>query len=473
MIFPSSQHTERISLKSPISVATATCLLASILTFAMVRLQSPAPALAPLITIATLFMAIKLPGAVFALYLLIPFYKGAVQPLFPIDITPVLAVICTLLALSYAWSAQSSNQGLVRQALLVWSLLTIVFIIGIAFSPDPSNAMLEVGSFILIVFFPCLLALRVGQNRVLLQQFIWATLGVALISTWVGFLALGSLAGGERLEILGSNTIGAGRAAILVPLLGACVISLAPRLLQVLLLISTPVALLVAIGSGSRAPLLMGLLTIVFVQLVVRKGQSKRIVVFALLFPLLLVGLQLPTVQERLPSASVERLQSSLDAFLGANDSEGLDDSAETRTVLWEFAWNSFQASPVIGNGTSSYVYQIQQVPGLNEVPYPHNLFLHMASEYGFVGLAVLLAFLSLALRNGLSTINDPWCAAVASLAVFALLSSQVSNGLFDNRWLWGSLIVLLMLPGAQLLKRRPVDVKLDRTMFETKLSDT
>src|SRR5699024_4762684 len=73
---------------------------------------------------------------------------------------------------------------------------------------------------------------------------------------------------------------------------------------------------------------------------------------------------------------------------------------------------------------------------------YPHNFFLHIGAELGLIGFAIIAIMVIWVLMRLYSRLRDPLVTAVAMLTLFALVSAQLSNDLYDNRWLWGMLLL-------------------------------
>src|SRR5574337_201965 len=77
---------------------------------------------------------------------------------------------------------------------------------------------------------------------------------------------------------------------------------------------------------------------------------------------------------------------------------------------------------------------------------YPHNLVLELGCELGVAGLALLLLTLFLAVRSARGLAAVPGDGGVAgtllALFVFWFLNAQLSGDVFDNRWIWLTLLL-------------------------------
>jgi O-antigen ligase len=123
-------------------------------------------------------------------------------------------------------------------------------------------------------------------------------------------------------------------------------------------------------------------------------------------------------------------------------DPEDRPSSIAQRAGLYRFAFELFVERPVIGVGTSGFEVRFRAEPGVAGHRYPHNLPLQLASEFGILGLALagalgVLPLLTWRPRTSVSV-------ALAALFAFLLLNAMLSNGLYENRMLWGVWLVLL-----------------------------
>ena len=89
-----------------------------------------------------------------------------------------------------------------------------------------------------------------------------------------------------------------------------------------------------------------------------------------------------------------------------AQRANALTDTKDIRLQIWPSAVREFQASPVFGTGSSTFLYYGRQFrnPGLQRDPIRvHNDYLELLAEYGVVGAAGLLFFLAAHLGWGLA----------------------------------------------------------------------
>lgn len=428
----------------PLGIVLAGGVLAVTLAIVAMRLQSVLVAVGPLIVIGAAVAALRLPGVVLAAYFYIPFYKGALQPMLPIDITPVLAILCFVLALPYFLPTSSrGSHALPRVILGLWIGMATLVVLGTTYAIDYALAVGRSINFILLIFLPCLLALRVGRDPRLVVQFLAFSLVLSLGVSAVGVIRLGAVVASGPFVELGANTIGTSRAAMLLPLIGIASWRYLRTLLRWLVVLAIPVALVVAISTGSRGPLLMGVLSVAVVQLASWRDMGKKIVWAFVGLGLLTFLFRLPAVQALLPTAAVNRLESSLSFLLSPGSTNTLDKSSALRVELFVVASKMFQSRPILGYGTAGFEAFVRNIPDLRVFHYPHNTVLQVAAEYGFVGLIVFISFAGLALLAGFRRMAQPFVEPVLTLALFAFLNTLVSGGIVDDRWMWGMLLLI------------------------------
>jgi len=75
----------------------------------------------------------------------------------------------------------------------------------------------------------------------------------------------------------------------------------------------------------------------------------------------------------------------------------------DARIPIWESAWGTFLAAPILGSGPHTFSYVSADHI---KVVWPHNLFLESLSEQGIVGLAALCLLLGSGLVLGLRTMR-------------------------------------------------------------------
>jgi O-antigen ligase len=366
----------------------------------------PMVGIALIVAMLTLGGAVAAPGIMLAAYLLIAFYKGALQVYSPIDITLYLALANAVQVVPLVLERRRrhvSNRGIA-----LWLSLGVLMLLGVLYSPDQALAFGKTTTYWALVVLPIVpAALRVGTDQRHLEHFLWTFLAMGLFTVAVG---LASLSGTDRLVVLGMNTIQVSRAALLVPLLGVVFVLPQRRaVLSVAVLTAIPAAFVVAIASGSRGPLLMLAVTgaIGAVRSVARSHApnwrivgggaalgAASIVIVAMVAP------SLPALSLGRFASLGESVQSSLASDTGVSSVGDL--SFDARVALFGYAVTLFEEQPLIGTGTGGYQALSPAVLGVVADAYPHNALLQVAAEFGILGLVPFVALLLIGLRRPL-----------------------------------------------------------------------
>ena len=186
---------------------------------------------------------------------------------------------------------------------------------------------------------------------------------------------------GERLATAGGSTIGAGRAT------GAALVVLALALVfrrgnRAILAVGVAVAGWGAIAAASRGPVLAALVAVFVAVIALRQsGRALRL-------------LMLITGGSAVAAWIVHR------NILNSRLTTVADDSATIRTYLWRQAWDSIQTHPLGFGWGRAYDQADIAVLDSGYVQYPHNVFLEVASEAGWLAGALLVGSVLVALRH-------------------------------------------------------------------------
>jgi O-antigen ligase len=170
-----------------------------------------------------------------------------------------------------------------------------------------------------------------------------------------------------------------------------------------------------------------------------RQGSGRILVIGAV--GILTVAALLAAVNF-LPSVSLQRI-GLLFASIGGQATAG--GSIDTRASLFGLAVSAFEAHPILGVGTAGFASITRDTVTFAGYDYPHNTVLQFAAELGIVGaiLAVYMVALALFARTPQTA---AWL-AVRALGAFFVLNALVSGALYDERMLWGLLLLLLCAP--------------------------
>lgn len=396
--------------------------------------------------------AVLAPGVLFALYLLIPFYKGAAQAYSPVDITLVLGVLNALQIVAIVLHRPVGHIS--RPGITLWVALALLVLGGVLYAPDQTLALNHAVTYELLVFVPLLVgALRVGSDPRYVRQLLWTFFGMGVLTTAVGVPFISS---SDRLAVLGANTINVALAALLVPLLGLTFVARHGTLqMRLAMIVLIPVALIVALASGSRGPILV-LLAVAMLGVVRYLAHPRSVdwprtaaVTGAVLATILFVSLASPY----LPALSTSRftlfgdfIQSALTGTPG--NTSAVDTSSATRVALYDVAATMFEERPILGFGTAGFEAMSNQFLGHDEA-YPHDALLQFAAEFGLVGAALFVSLAVVGLARRLPDLGRP----VRITFLYFLLEAMLSGDIFSDRTTWGLLLVLLLMEAPSLVR--------------------
>lgn len=400
-------------------------------------------------------------------YLLVPpLFKGALQPFVPVDLTVLLAIPTA--AVGGGWLVLNRYRLERRQvvALVLWFALAALVMLGVLWAPDRVLALRSTAYFGLLATLPVLAAFPVAADLSRVRTFLLVFVIAGAIMVIIATVALftGSL-GGQYL--IGANRLSVARGVLFVPLIGVPLLAwhrFGPP--EWLLAALASLAMFVAVATASRAASIGFVLlsTALVVGTLIRSKHKGRVLGRA---GILVAGTLVAFValSGLLPEGSPARFGLLVDVIAqvfdggepGIGGQSGSGDVGELlgpdeleepvggssvaqRGTLYRLAWFTFLDYPLLGAGTSGF----QVVAGYE---YPHNLVLHVASEFGLVGLAVLGAMGGLAVLGWRPDSNVS--VALGVLLAFLLLNAMFSNGIYENRVLWGVWLVLLARPTA------------------------
>jgi O-antigen ligase len=385
------------------------------------------------------------PGVVFGLYLLIPFYKGAAQAYVPVDLTLILAGLNALQVLALVVQRPAGPR--LSIGITLWFALAMLVLGGVLYATDQVLALSHAVTYWLLMAVPLAAgAYRVGSDPRYVRQLLWTFFGMGVLTTLVG---VPSFSSSERLTVLGANTINVASAALLVPLVGLTFVmrgaSARVRLATIVLI---PAALIVALATGSRGPILV--LFLVAIPAIIRAVAHLRAPDWPRVAAVAGAGLAIVLIvsfaSNSLPALSTSRFSSLGDFVAGALggdqvDSSTTETSATARISFFAAAATMFEERPVLGFGTAGFESVSHRLLGRDEA-YPHNAVLQFAAEFGLLGLALFVGLVLLGLIRSL----PPGARPVRILFAYFLLQAMLSGDIFSDRTTWGLLLVILLL---------------------------
>lgn len=408
----------------------------------------PRVAFVPLIAIASVLVWARMPGVLLALYLFLPFYKAALGPLTPVDLTPVLALANASQVIFLIGPGRRALGP--RIGLVLWLVLGIVVLAGVLWASRQALAIDRAAYWWLLILLPSVAAIRVAASPRHVAQFVATafTLGVV-----VAIAGLPSLFGSTRLAIIAQNTLQTGSITLMLALLTIFwLFPGAPRWVRLIGTALAVVAILESIASGSRGPLLAFGVALLFGlanRLLSGRPLTRYDVGVAALAGFGITALA--AAIDRLPSESLARLLLLGDAIISGGSG---GTSITAREDLYEIAWSMFVANPLLGGGTGSFAAYTATLVGFEQFHYPHNNLLQIAAEFGVVGASIFVAIVLLALLRQVP--QTPAWTSVKVLLAFSLTISLTSGDIYGDRLLWGLIVLVLAAPVA--LVRRSED---------------
>jgi hypothetical protein len=145
-----------------------------------------------------------------------------------------------------------------------------------------------------------------------------------------------------------------------------------------------------------------------------------------------------------LPALSTSRFASLGDfvgsALTGEDDASPADTSSSARLSLFGAALTMFEERPVLGFGTGGFEAESHRLLGHDEA-YPHNAVLQFAAEFGLVGVGLFLVIVIAAFARSAPERGGP----IRILLVYFLLQAMLSGDIFEDRVVWGLLLLLLL----------------------------
>lgn len=247
-----------------------------------------------------------------------------------------------------------------------------------------------------------------------------------------------------RLTLQGSNPIYFGRIAALSLTFAWLRLHFTKRPFEVAIsLVILAISCYTVLAAGSRGPLLSVVLSMLLISMVTasahgRSPMSMRLVVIVVVSGVLAV------VLETIPSLPLHRFQLLLNENMGA--------SVFSRGILFATAWKLTLTHP-LGLGVGGFAKH-----AILDLQYPHNLFLEVGCELGWLpllALFVLIGWCFMTLRKILQTEYTWTTLFLAVLVMTGVMNSMVSGDLNSNRLLFGVLLLPFIYRRAQLAEAR------------------
>lgn len=305
-------------------------------------------------------------------------------------------------------------------ALLPVALLWLTFLVGVVLAAPTSYGWEKAGQLYSLTLLSVVGGATLLQSRHARGWWLHFTVAMATLVSALVFLQPDLLvAEMQRLSIEGSNTIAAGRAPAAAVVVLA-VLALNRRKGRWFFALGALAFSVLMLGAGSRGPLAAAVVAISITAILSRKGGGKTwglIVITALFYTWRWAG-------ER------DLISSRMYDLTGASTDSRLD---MLRTTGAEATQNP------IGSGWGSVEGILEgSWAGLLGHRYPHNIFLEVGAEAGWLALAALLLVLVVAFRRQLrASAGNSQEMAMLALLVFFVASAMVSGDINSHRAMW------------------------------------
>lgn len=407
--------------------ATRVAMLASAAVLGVMVAMVPALALALLLAAPVLLLVLCRPEWILILFLTAGIYKQdpRLASVLPLDVTMVTGV---LLAVAVVVRVARRPVHLPPQAVVLVPLVAAVGLglVGGAGEYGADKAM----RFCTLTLLAIVAGVVLLEDRQSLVRFL---LGLAALGF---FLSLDATQAEQttsegRLTSHGSNPIALARMGALTLAFGWVRFHFARRSVDKLLyLLVLGVACICVLAAGSRGPLLsiVGGMMLISITSAAHHGRSP----LSMTSILIIVGLGAAAISlAAIPSMPLYRFQLLV--------SEDKGSSILARTMLFAIAWKLTLAHP-LGVGIGGF-----ERFAFLDLKHPHNLFLEVGCELGWLPLAATLVLVGWSLRAAYHVVarEYSWSSLFLSLVVLtAVTNSMVSGDLNDNRILFAVILL-------------------------------
>ncbi|HLN60894.1 MAG TPA: O-antigen ligase family protein [Symbiobacteriaceae bacterium] len=362
-------------------------------------------------------------GLLFAAFLSAGQFKGDPRlSWMPVDLTMLLA-----LAVAAVTGYTLVRDRFTFPAPIGWiGLLFSLFAIPLLWTDMHPYAAEKVTYLYTLTLFAAVASLVLFKTTDDLHRLFNALTLIGLVAAFDAARLLLQGASGDRLSAFGANPIAFGRSIGLI-FVWAAILGMEGRLpaLPAMGLVGLSGVLLIA--SGSRGPLLASAGGLAVAGFAFYRRRLKLMLRFAAAALVLMLAVQFGLSQA--PGESANRIARLAGGELGSSELTRLDAYNQTLTFI---------ATHPGGIGWGGFASRINQSgSGGDDRQYPHNLFLEVLLEGGWVGGFALLLLLALAFARLVRQPPSPPLRALLLLFCFCVVNAQVSGDLNDNRLLF------------------------------------
>jgi O-antigen ligase len=162
---------------------------------------------------------------------------------------------------------------------------------------------------------------------------------------------------------------------------------------------------------------------------------------------------------------SRSRIYQAVDEAIHAFDDDSSYTSLGVRVVMWKTTLEMIKNSPVLGSGSGSFHHDYGEISkemnGWRSLVSddPHQQYLHIAAEQGFVGLIIFLIIPALFLRSQMKADNRIFL-IIGYCVLLSTVMTSMANGHFntfvEGRFVWISISILFAGTAIQSLSKDP-----------------
>jgi O-antigen ligase len=341
--------------------------------------------------------------------------KGFTQPLASAIVALGLGTYCIRYGFRLRW----------KPLPVVVLLFTALIFIGLQYTPAPTVALKRAAQYLTINLLVFSVVLLNHDSRVL-SRLLWGIVGFGMAIAVLSMVDIVFVSGlvERRYSLADNNPIWYARAiGLTIILLLALTSEMRRPALQCAKWIMLLLLFYLMVLAGSRGPLLAAVITVVIYLYWVpgRRVRSLRVlpvISFILLITLVYYVIPRPEIAGRLETL--------------------YDLSAFHRLEAVITAGQLFLDKPLMGIGTAGFA---AHSPG----EYPHNIIIEIASEYGLVGVVLMLTALALVVvecrRIARKLASHPrelsLLRGFTLIVIYASINAQVSGSITGNSWIW------------------------------------
>lgn len=351
-----------------------------------------------------------------------------------IDLTGLFLAVAAVGAALHLLRRSADTRGLLVVA-AVWATFVVGMVIGLWTESGPFKILLLVTVTLFCAIAPVALLRTPGARRCFLGAVlvIAALMAIALVV----YPDQSAQAAYGRLTLEGSNSVGTAR-VVGAGAVSALVIGLATTRFRIVWLSLAAALCAVTVFVGSRGPFVALVVSAVIVLLTAKTFRGGRKVPTLVIGALALLALLAYVTQSNNRAASRIALLLTGESV----DENRLFLVRHTLSLIRHFpigiGWGGFASAPT--DPASLY----------GRFPYPHNIFLEVVVEGGWIAGAAIIVLFCLSVRGFVQQSASVEGAALFAVGLYWMLVAQTSGDVNANRMTW----VLLML-GVVLYERR------------------